>query len=459
MGIVTAPFKKGPDYIDAAWLTRAGGRVCRNLDLFLMSADTVLRSVMESAAGAQVAVIEGNRGLFDGLDAVGSCSTAELAKLLEAPVLLAVDCSKATRTVAALVLGCQQMDPGVLIRGVVLNRVGSPRHEDVVRASIEQSCGIPVVGAIPRLPTALFPERHLGLVPPQESDDVQEPIGAASTAIEEYIDLEAILEIARGAPAVWVDRLRSGMTEQAQSNSEIAGQKTKIGLFQDAAFQFYYPENIEALEAAGAEIVAVSPIQDGGLPNVGALYIGGGFPETLATQLADNVPFRRCLAQAVASGLPVYAECGGAVYLGERLFYDNHEYPMVGALPVTFAFGTKPKGHGYVELEAIESNPFYSIGERLKGHEFHYTYPHAVDEGRARFAFRVRRGYGFNGLNDGICRHNVLATYTHVHALGTESWAPSLVRAAEHYKSVKESRGAVLDDTGSHAGESRSSRL
>ena len=213
----------------------------------------------------------------------------------------------------------------------------------------------------------------------------------------------------------------------------------RIGVFRDAAFQFYYPENLEGLAHEGASLIEISPLRDAELPRVDALYIGGGFPETLAPALADNMPFLQSLRESIEEGLPIYAECGGAVFLGEKLFYEENEYPMVGALPVSFAFQKKPQGHGYVELETVEENPFYPVGESLRGHEFHYTYMQSATSDDLSFAFRVRRGHGFDGQRDGLCRGNILASYTHVHALGAESWAPSIVRAAVRYKSTRTS--------------------
>jgi cobyrinic acid a,c-diamide synthase len=434
-GVNVAPFKKGPDYIDAAWLTRAAGAACRNLDLFLMSADTILDSFSNATALLELAVIEGNRGLYDGMDAHGSCSTAELAKLLAAPVILVVDCTKTTRTIAAQVLGCQHMDPEIAIRGVVLNRVGGVRHEQVVRSSIEQVCGVPVVGAMPRLQNdSLFRERHLGLVPPEEHGEVAASIRAAGEAVEKHIGLDAVREIAMSASALSPLDAEHVTRASLISEPEVRPDLPRIGVFRDTAFQFYYPENLEALVAEGAELVEVSPICDEGLPDVDGLYIGGGFPETLAVELSANSTFRASLAERIESGLPVYAECGGAVYLGERLYYEGSEYPMVGVLPVTYAFDRKPRGHGYTELEAVDASPFYEVGERIRGHEFHYTYMHSSSADDLAFAFRVRKGHGFDGERDGICRHNVLACYTHVHALGTVKWAPSLVRAAAQFR-------------------------
>jgi cobyrinic acid a,c-diamide synthase len=208
----------------------------------------------------------------------------------------------------------------------------------------------------------------------------------------------------------------------------------RIGVFRDAAFQFYYPENLEALRREGARLVEVSPLADSALPDLDALYAGGGFPETLAATLARNVPFREAVRRSVEAGLPVYAECGGAVYLGEQLHVDGSVYPMSGAMPAVYGFGARPQGHGYTTLEAVRSNPFYAVGETLRGHEFHHTFLQALTAEDNSFAFRVERGHGFDGRRDGLCHKNVLAMYTHVHAAGVEGWAGSLVAAAKRHR-------------------------
>jgi cobyrinic acid a,c-diamide synthase len=431
-GQAVAPFKKGPDYIDAAWLSLAAGAPCRNLDLYLMPSARILESFATGASGAAMTVIEGNRGLFDGVDARGTYSTAELAKLLHVPVLLVVDATKATRTVAALVLGCQHLDPTVPIRGVILNNAAGGRHEAVLRNAIAQDCGVSVLGALPRLARHPFPERHLGLVPPQEHDHLDEAVALAARIVEEHLDLDAIWDLARAAPSLELPPPSEEPSTRA---------RTRIGVFRDAAFQFYYPENLEALARAGARIAEISPLTDTTLPAVDALYIGGGFPETLATTLADNQAFRASVRHAVEAGLPIYAECGGTVFLGEELVVDDVTYPMVGALPVRFGFGPKPQGHGYTVLETVAANPFYEVGDSVRGHEFHYTYVAALTAPDVTFAFRVRRGFGCDGQRDGLCRKNVLASYTHVHALGTTDWAPALVRAALRYRASHAARG------------------
>jgi len=437
-----APYKKGPDYIDAAWLSAAAGRPCRNLDLFLMSPETVVRSFVSSAGHADVAVIEGNRGLFDGMDARGTYSTAELAKLLQCPVVLTVDCTKSTRTVAAVVLGCQRLDPQVSIRGVILNQTAGPRHEAVLREAVEGDCGLPVLGAIPRIPQELFPERHLGLLPPAEHQAPDTKLRQIAEVIEEHLDLNAVWNLAREVPVLELP----GLSPTAQRES--TPKRARIGVFRDAAFQFYYPENLEALTQEGASLVEISPLRDLELPDVDALYIGGGFPETLAPALSANEGFRASLRRSIERGLPVYAECGGAVFLGEMLLVDQKQYPMAAVLPLVFAFKAKPQGHGYAVLETVEENPFFPVGDSLRGHEFHYTCVQSFTAENPTFAFRVLRGYGFDGRRDGLCHGSVLASYTHVHALGTESWAPSVVRAAARFKTRArvDADGQVLSD-------------
>lgn len=427
-GYSIAPFKKGPDYIDTAWLTVAAGRTCRNLDLFLMKKEVVLHSLINSAGGLDLAVIEGNRGLYDGMDAGGSFSTAELAKLLKTPIILVVDCTKATRTISALILGCQKLDSEVPIKGVVLNRVGGSRHLSVIRDAVVQDCGIPVVGSFPRIKERIFPERHLGLVPPDEHDEVAGAIEKTAEIAEEHLDLESIRDIAVQAPSI------ESPADTGATRANAPPIKARIGILRDAAFQFYYPENLEALESEGGGLVEISPLVDKELPEVDAVYIGGGFPETLAEGLSGNARFRESLRRMAEKGLPVYAECGGAVYLGEKLFMDGREYAMAGVLPVTFGFDRKPRGHGYAVLETVRKNPFYRMGDSIRGHEFHYTYMRELTGSYVEFAFRMHRGYGFDGQWDGLCRWNVLACYTHIHSLGVENWAGAIVREAIRFK-------------------------
>ncbi len=435
LGKHVIPFKKGPDYIDAGWLALAAGRPCHNLDPFLITPERNLQSFVTHASTGDISVIEGNRGLYDGMDLEGSTSTAALAKILDAPVILCIDATKTTRTMAAAVLGCMKFDPGVKIKGVVLNRVAGARHEEILRTSIENFCEIPVLGAIPKLGQQNFPERHMGLIPTPEHHWAQDSIAAAAQIANRYLNLDALAQIAQNAAALPVSGAAlEPMVQQVLPGGLVSEQKPKIGIIKDSAFQFYYPENITALETLGAETVWISPLRTETIPPVDALYIGGGFPETHAEQLAQNKNFKAQLRSLAESGLPVYAECGGLMYLGEELVLDQKSYPMAGILPVVFGFSKRPQGHGYTVVTVERQNPYFMVGSELKGHEFHYS--RVLDwRGDDRdLVFFMKRGAGFLNHRDGVCYKNVLATYTHIHALGTPAWAEALVRNACSYK-------------------------
>lgn len=441
-GLDIIPFKKGPDYIDAGWLSCAAGRPCYNLDAFLIGKDQIIPSFIAHSNNVHCAIIEGNRGLYDGMDEEGTYSTAELAKILKAPVLLIIDCTKTTRTTAAMVLGCQRFDPSVEIKGIILNQIAGSRHESVICASIRRYSEIPVVGAIPRLDEEFFPERHMGLTPYQEHPEVEKAISAAKEITQRYLDLDAIWKIANEAPPLEVQSSSRQSQDKVQSyknSSPITHHPPlKIGVIKDSAFQFYYPENLEELQKRGAELVEISPLSEKKLPEIDALYIGGGFPETHAIALAENIDFRNDLRQAVEYGLPVYAECGGLMYLGESLIINNKTYPMVSIFPVKFSLEKKPQAHGYTMVEVGRPNPYYTSGTILKGHEFHYSRIFEIDEkDNVYFAFRMKRGQGIANEMDGLCYKNVLATYTHLHALGAREWVEGFINTAMFYRMNK----------------------
>ncbi len=452
-GKTVAPFKKGPDYIDAGWLAMAAGRPCHNLDSFLFDDQLVSQSFISRSQHADIAVIEGNRGLYDGLDKTGSTSSAALSVLLQTPVILCIDCTKSTRTMAALVMGCMHFDPRVNIRGVVLNRVAGSRHENLLRDCIESYCGIPVVGAIPKLPGKDFPERHMGLIPTPEHSWAAASIDAATQMAQNHIDLDAVCQIAESksvlspyssAPSCElyvIDAGQSLPSETLQTDAACdKASRPRIGIVMDSAFQFYYPENIEALRVAGADLVYLSPLEMSDFPEIDGLYIGGGFPETHAKALSENSRFREDLRSRASKGLPIYAECGGLMYLGESLVLDQ-PYPMAGVLPIVFGFSKRPQGHGYTLVTVNRDNPYFSEGIVLKGHEFHYS---RVIEWKGKdedLVFNMKKGRGFiscsEGPKDGVCMGNVMATYTHLHALGCPQWAQSLVRLAKEFMKNK----------------------
>jgi len=427
MGLRVAPFKKGPDFIDAGWLSYASNSPCHNLDPFLMNKHQILQSFISHSANADISVLEGNRGLFDGMDLEGSCSTAEVSKILACPVLLIIDATMVTRTTAALVRGCQSFDTDLTLAGIIINRFATRRQEKLIRQTIEYYCDIPVVGSIPREKTNPFPQRHMGLVPHQESEVARQATDWARNLVKENLDIELIKKIAERAGLI-PDIMPK--TSQYAVGGECQRPPIRVGVVRDDVFWFYYPENISAFKHFGAEAVEINALVDKSVPDIDLLYIGGGFPETQAFRLAQNHQFRKDLRQKISQGLPVYAECGGFMFLGQNLIINDKHYPMVGAIEVDFALEKRPQGHGYTLLQCTQANPYFSQGDRIKGHEFHYSRPIFRQE-NPTYVFRVLRGNGIDGNHDGICVKNLIATYTHVHAGGDPSWAQRLVSVAK----------------------------
>jgi cobyrinic acid a,c-diamide synthase len=434
-GLLPSVFKKGPDYIDAGWLGLAAGCDCYNLDSYLFDDRVVTTSFLQRAKERQIAVVEGNRGLFDGVDAEGSFSTAQLAKLLGAPVALVLDATKVTRTAAAMVIGCRALDPGVNLRAVILNRVASPRHERALRDSIEEATAVPVIGSVSKLPLTSFPQRHLGLLPLYEHPGAKEFISEAASIVERSVDLDRLTSVASAAGPL------HACYESSPPKDLPLGTGLRIGVLRDSAFQFYYPENLEALARGGADLVYVSALDSAPLPDIDGLYIGGGFPETHAERLSENHVFKESLRAAVAAGLPVYAECGGLMYLSRQLRVDDCVYPMVGSLPVSAVLERKPQGHGYIKVTVVQPNPFYPVGTELTGHEFHYSYVTPVEGEQAVYTFKVLRGHGIDGAQDGLCWGSVLGTYVHVHALGAPLWAKGILNQARAFRARRCDRG------------------
>ncbi|MFT5698837.1 MAG: cobyrinic acid a,c-diamide synthase [Desulforhopalus sp.] len=424
------PFKKGPDYIDAGWMQLGAGRKCYNLDPYLMTQEAIQSSFSRRSHGADYVIVEGNRGLYDGVNVEGGYSTAELSLMLKLPVILVVNCTKTTRTVAAMVLGCQMLDPRVNIKGVILNQIATKRQRLLITESVERFTDLPVFGAIPRLKRDIFPMRHLGMVPHQEYQNSSDALDFLVELISENVDLEKVKQVMEPlANFPVVDKVPYAQPPTIDDT-------IKIGVLQDAAFQFYYSENLEALESEGAELVYINAMTDASLPELDGLYIGGGFPETGAAQLAANESFRKSVKNAADAGLPIYAECGGLIYLGESIELDGESYPLVGVFPAQFGMSGKPQAHGYSIFEADRDNSYYSVGKVVKGHEFRYS---TVLEWRGtddQLTVKMKRGKGFVGGRDGVVYKNVFALYTHVHAGGTPEWAPGFVTKCKEVKAA-----------------------
>lgn len=423
-GLAVQPFKKGPDYIDPMWLGQASGRACFNLDPFLMTPEQITTCFLRHAAQADISIVEGNKGLYDGLALDGSNSNAALAQLLDLPVVLVLDARGMTRGIAPLILGYQAFDPRIRIAGVILNQLGGARHESKLRAVIEHYTDVPVLGAIAHDPRLAVAERHLGLMPNHELDDAVQRVRAMGELIAAQVDLPRVLQLAASVAPL-------PSTPAATVSAPPAPQpRVRIGLARDKAFGFYYPDDLLALEAAGAQIVPFNTLQDASLPKVDGLFIGGGFPEMFMPQLQANATLREGIRAAIEAGLPVYAECAGLMYLARTLRWQENTYQMVGALPADVVMHERPVGRGYMELQTTADAP-WSAGagvapQTLRGHEFHYSSLENVAPD-LKFAYQVLRGHGVDGQRDGIVHRNALASYAHLRSGAGSDWAAQFV--------------------------------
>lgn len=415
-GTRVQPFKKGPDYIDPMWLGQAAGRPCYNLDFFIQSPEEILHTFHRHSRDADLALVEGNKGLYDGLDLDGSNSNAALAKLLKAPVVLVLDTQGIIRGIAPLLLGYQAFDREVHIAGVILNKVGGSRHEAKLRAVVEHYTDIPVLGAVHNDPQLEIVERHLGLIPANEAEAAQKRIHAISERIASQVDLDRLLALAASAPAL------TPLPETLPPPR--SGPTVRIAIARDRAFGFYYADDLEALEKAGAELIPFDTLQDARLPDADGLFIGGGFPESFARELAANVSLRREIRSAIEAGLPVYAECGGLMYLSRTLSWKGATHEMVGVIPGDVVMHEKPVGRGYVRLRQTPAAPWRGGAEDepdIRAHEFHYSSLENLPTGLT-YAYDVVRGHGVDGHHDGFMYKNLLASYTHLRGHAGFDW-------------------------------------
>ena len=434
-GLRLKPFKKGPDYIDAAWLGLAAGCPATNLDLFFLPPQELRALFLYAFAlpgkdgkAADFALIEGNRGLFDGRDLEGSCSTAALARTLQSPILLALDCTKMTRTAAALVQGMLSFEPDLPIAGVVLNKIASERHGALVRRAIEHYCPVPVLGALPRLTGDPLPERPMGLVLRQRTEtqrvDAETRLDALASTMREHLDLHRIRRLAQAAPPLPGEAMR-----WKEAPPDPAGVRPRIGYVRDAALWFYYEENLEALREAGAELIRLSLLDGGAWPKLDGLYLGGGFPEEFHAELAAS-PKIALLKKYAEQGMPIYAESSGFLLLAASLECQGAGYPMAGVFPVRAGFHERPQGLGYVEAVAVLPNPFHPRRTPIKGHEFHYTRCEFLPGAQTEHVLQLGSGAGMGQGGDGLLYKSTFASYMHIFAPAVPHWAERFVAAA-----------------------------
>lgn len=451
-GYKVQPFKVALDYIDPSYHTEITGRFCRNIDGYLMDENGILDVYThgcETGDKADIAIIEGVRGLHEGFESLSDLgSTAQIAKILSCPVILVINARSITRSSAALVKGYKEFDPDVQIAGVILNNIGSRRHAEKAKEAIEYYTGVPVIGIIPRDPSMQISMRHLGLMPALEGRRRfgDEGFDARLSGIEEIInkgiDVNRLLEIANGVEPLKIPEESIFSSTQDPNTGE---SKPKIGIALDEAFNFYYRDNIDLLQLAGAEIVYFSPVKDPALPEVDGLYIGGGYPELFAAELEANESMRQDIKKASVEGMPIYAECGGLMYLTEKIstgvpgkgtYHDasmpESTYAMVGALPGHTIMGqTRVVSYniGTLEKDCIIGKK----GNSFKGHEFHHSEIQEIPDD-AEFIITLSRGTGIKDDKDGLVSGNTLGSYAHLHGVAYGELAGSLVEAARKFK-------------------------
>ncbi len=422
-GLAVQPFKKGPDYIDPMWLKLASNQACHNLDFYTMQRDEILATFESKSATADISIVEGNKGLYDGLDLDGSNSNAALAKLLQSPIFLVLDARGMTRGIAPLILGYQAFDDEVNIAGIILNQLGGQRHEQKLRSVIEHYTNVQVIGAIYRNKDLEITERHLGLIPSNESQQAQNKINRLADIVKDQVDLDKILDIASTTPPLPSSKSTYTLPSAMQSSD------VRIGIIHDAAFGFYYPGDLEALKQAGAELITIDSINDAHLPDIDGLFIGGGFPETHMQKLEANTNMRKSITDAINQGLPCYAECGGLMYLAKSIEWNEKKHQMVGVIPGHIIMHDKPQGRGYIQLKETEQTLWRINTDSdavISAHEFHYSSLQGLPD-KLPFAFEVLRGTGISGTNDGLIYKNLLACYAHLRDTEQCRWANKFV--------------------------------
>jgi len=470
-GLVVQPFKKGPDYIDPMWLATAAGRSCRNLDFHTMTREEIRAEFARHGAGADLAIVEGNKGLHDGVAVDGADSNAALAKLLEAPVVLVVDTRGITRGIAPLLRGYRDFDRRVRVVGVILNQVAGARHEGKLVQAVCTYTDMPVLGAVGRSPDLALDAEHIGLVPPAEMAKAEARVARIARRIEECVDLGRVQALAsrvepsavaasqsemrnggRTIDASWAEpsAVAASQSEMRNGGRIIDASRTepfavaaptptrraatppspdvRIAVARDAAFCFYYPGDLEALEAAGARLVPFDTLRDPAPPEADGIFIGGGFPERAMDALEANASMRAALGERIAAGLPVYAECGGLMYLARRIRWNERVCEMVGVIPADIVMHPRPRGRGYVVLEPTGDAPWTPAAHgAVHAHEFHHSTLEDMTGADWRFAWRVRRGHGIDGEHDGIVIGSLLASYSHLRDVAGCRWADRFV--------------------------------
>jgi cobyrinic acid a,c-diamide synthase len=428
LGYNVQAFKKGPDYIDPIWHGISCHKPSYNLDFHMMTRDEIIALFIKKTIGADVCLIEGNKGLYDGMDLEGVDSNAALAKLLGTPVVLVLDAVGVTRGIAPLILGYQSFDPDVNISGVILNKVGGSRHESKLRAVIERYTDIKVIGSVRMDADLAIAERHLGLEPGNETEQSEVRVAKIASRIKEQVNLEVLLDLAKAA----IQPESAEVFHYPVSTTY----KIRLAYAKDKSFGFYYQEDLDTLSDAGVALLPVDTLVDKSLPDVDGLIIGGGFPEMFIKELSGNIELREDIRRAVERGLPVYAECGGLMYLSRSLRWNDQCGAMVGAIEADTQMGARPVGRGYASLSESDDGLWPAHSAEIPAHEFHYSHLENIDPGLI-YAYRVQRGHGVDGLHDGIVYKNMLASYCHRRGSGSRGWIEPFLKTVDTYRSTR----------------------
>ena len=414
-GLSVQTFKRGPDYIDPIWLAAASNKPCYNLDFNTQSHEEIRALFVQKSAGEDVSFVEGSKGLFDGLAADGSDSNAALASLLSLPVVLVIDCEGITRGIAPLLQGYQAFDQQVNIAGVILNKTGGTRHEGKLCQAVENYTDIPILGALGRSPEMEIPERHLGLMPANEMKSAAQVIDKLIASVEDGTNLDVLM-------ALQGDAIAASSTPQQSQTADIT-----IAIARDAAFGFYYPDDLEAFERAGAKLVFFDALKDATLPPCDGLFLGGGFPEMQLKELHNNGSMRTSIKKALEAGLPCYAECGGLMYLSNSISWQGQSAEMVGVISGDIVMSERPQGRGFVKLEETTATLWSGQASRdkvLPAHEFHYAQLKDLPDD-SKYAYAIKRGFGIDGVRDGLIVGNCMASFSHLRNTAQTPWVPA----------------------------------
>jgi len=406
-------FKKGPDYIDPMWLQQASGNPVYNLDFYTSSKDYILKQYKKYQQQAEITLVEGNKGLFDGISTDGSDSNAAMAQLLKLPVILVLDCQGITRGIAPLIQGYLGFDSDIKFSGVILNKVASERHESKLIAAIETYTNLPILGSLHKNSNLEIEERHLGLVPNSEINEASTRyIQCLKNAVKEGINLDIFKSNLNKIQPIVINNKTPSL---------------RVALAKDSSFGFYYADDLAYFKQAGVELIPFNTLKDKQLPeNIDGLIIGGGFPETHLDQLNHNKSLIESIKQHIINGLPTYAECGGLMYLSESIEYKNNLKKMVGIIPEDILMHSKPQGRGYIKVKPTQDHPWSPEKNTISGHEFHYSSLKSEAK-NAIYSYSMVRGTGINHQHDGIVVHNLVANYCHLRQTDQCHWIDDFI--------------------------------